>query len=590
MGRAFIATALTSLLTLAGSTLWSASASAEFRVDGPFTYDNLSVYRVHDGAAQASAPLDVGTAVKQGLVKFHSSINSGVSVTADNLSDRAVFVQFGTLLVGATQDQVVGTEYILPPRSIGTPIHIFCVEKGRWEPRAGEDAASYSTTGALLPSGMAHLAMLAGSDHSSVADRLRQIGVWMNVDDIQRNLSDVTGIPIEQSTTSLPATLKNPALESAERPYLAALRTKYQEDPDIFGVVFAVNGKLQSADIYSSGDLFRQMWPQLLRTAAIEAIAAKGNALQTPPESGRVRAFLSESTIGPISDSLFERDRGIEKHYGEHAAYYEVRSSGHWFHRRYLTRGNLLAPALTLQQTVLTLLETGAVGKKWGIPITDQEGDQAFQVGLLSNIVSDSQHSILRSANIESHVSERARVLLEPVLDRTFAALSSVSVTSQPASVSSYSNDESGILNWLILPGSLLAFYAMVAVWSVVRGPARRSLPSPRDVPLASDCPAWRAVTPARGQPQSIPEAVGEMGDHDFVSGHGEAILSGQEEENSYPDCEDDAWLDASLLRRRDGDDPCRSVTQENVLQLPNAPRLVPARTREEQNEVAEAA
>ena len=273
MRRAFIVTAFISLLALAGLTFGSPNASAGYRLDGPFTYENLSLYRVHGGASKAPAPLDIGSAFKQGMIQLHKS--KTLNATIDNLSDREVFVQFGTLLVGATQDQLISTELILPPRSTGIPIDVFCIEKGRWLPRLGGDVSNFSTTGALLPSSVAQLWLLASSVHSLSAGRLRQLGVWMSIDDFLRDLSGRVGTSTEQlaSPTGLALALNGSALQSAEQNYLDALQPKGESETDIIGMAFAINGKLQNADVYSSNDLFRQMWPSLLRTATAQAIA-----------------------------------------------------------------------------------------------------------------------------------------------------------------------------------------------------------------------------------------------------------------------------------------------------------------------------
>ena len=41
----------------------------------------------------------------------------------------------------------------------------------------------------------------------------------------------------------------------------------------MIGYVFAINGKVNSADIYGSNVLFKKLWPKLLKANAIEAIA-----------------------------------------------------------------------------------------------------------------------------------------------------------------------------------------------------------------------------------------------------------------------------------------------------------------------------
>ena len=41
----------------------------------------------------------------------------------------------------------------------------------------------------------------------------------------------------------------------------------------VIGMVVAVNNQIQSADIYASSDLFRELWPKLMRANAVAALA-----------------------------------------------------------------------------------------------------------------------------------------------------------------------------------------------------------------------------------------------------------------------------------------------------------------------------
>jgi len=558
MRRAFIVTAFISLLVPAGLTLGSPNASAGYRLDGPFTYENLSFYRVHNGVFKAPAPLDVGTAFKQGMIKLHKPTTSP-NATVDNLSDSEVFVQFGTLLVGATQDQLISTELILPPRSTGTPIDVFCIEKGRWLPRLGEDVANYSTTGALLPASVAQLGFLAGSVHSLAAGRLRQLEVWMSIDDFLRDLSGKIGTSAEQlaSPTSLPLGLNNPALQSAEQNYLDALQPKGESEADIVGVAFAINGKLQNADVYSSNDLFRHMWPNLLRTATAQAIANRGVTFQAPPEASRTSALLSESEGTPVSDPMLAQFDGIETHYGNSVVYYESKSGSHWLHRGYLVKDNLAPPAATLRSTALRMLETDAIGDRAVIATPDEHSDQVFQTWLLSSIAKDYEHSILESTNIESRTSERSRMLLEPTLTHTGAESVSPRIIDQLGAAARASADDSEIFKWLIPP--LLVPLLCAAVCLLVRCSLRHRLTARRNAIRTNDGRVKPAATLAYARPQFSRWEIGE-GDFDPIFGCSDTESPRQAEEHGV------LVHDARVaLRRSGGHGPSWSVVRAEL-------------------------
>jgi hypothetical protein len=68
---------------------------------------------------------------------------------------------------------------------------------------------------------------------------------------------------------------------------------------DVIGYVFAINGKINSADIYASNALFKKLWPKLLQASAIEAVAElrRGEKFDAP-KSVEVQGFLDDGTNG----------------------------------------------------------------------------------------------------------------------------------------------------------------------------------------------------------------------------------------------------------------------------------------------------
>ena len=69
-----------------------------------------------------------------------------------------------------------------------------------------------------------------------------------------------------------------------------------QNRPDVIGYVFAINGHVNSADIYASRALFVKLWPKLLKASAVEAIAELQKDAEATPVTGEtVEAFLADS-------------------------------------------------------------------------------------------------------------------------------------------------------------------------------------------------------------------------------------------------------------------------------------------------------
>lgn len=78
--------------------------------------------------------------------------------------------------------------------------------------------------------------------------------------------------------------------------YINALTGLLRNKSDAIGYVLAINGKVNSADIYASHALFTKLWPKLLKSNTVEAIAELNNdAEHQPVTSEVVKTFFVDS-------------------------------------------------------------------------------------------------------------------------------------------------------------------------------------------------------------------------------------------------------------------------------------------------------
>jgi ARG and Rhodanese-Phosphatase-superfamily-associated Protein domain len=125
----------------------------------------------------------------------------------------------------------------------------------------------------------------------------------------------------------------------AQQGYLAALQPVGEKDDDVIGYVFAINGKLNSAEIYPSNGLFRKMWAKLLNANATEAIGEKVDDAAPPPSIDSVTAFLAASERGERSEKELPNKVRLETRDSEGALYLKTsRRDGGWVHRSYLAK------------------------------------------------------------------------------------------------------------------------------------------------------------------------------------------------------------------------------------------------------------
>jgi ARG/rhodanese/phosphatase superfamily protein len=266
------------------------------RLSGPYTRDNLTIYLVHgDDQLKGKDLLTLEEALEQKKVIVHETKNVN-ELSIENVSDREVFIQAGDLVKGGQQDRTIANDMILAAKSGKVPLNSFCVESGRWQQRGGEDAAKFGSA----------KEQIANKDLKIAARRaMRQKEVWQEVEKAQTKLSKNlnTDVKAAQSATSYQLTLEHKKLREAVDAHVKKLSGTIEGKDDVIGYVFAVNGKLNSADVYASHALFVKLWPKLLRSTAVEAVSElqKDKKFESVTAE-QVQAFLADADAAKANE------------------------------------------------------------------------------------------------------------------------------------------------------------------------------------------------------------------------------------------------------------------------------------------------
>jgi len=260
----------------------------EYRISGPYTHKNLSVFVVHGKDKLAGKRfITLDDALKQKKAVVHETGNVQ-KLSVENTSKTVyVYIQSGVIVKGGKQDRTIRYDMVVPPQSGKMAIGAFCVEAGRWTGRGNESVAKFDSAASVLSTKELKLA----AKHKG-----SQREVWEKVAKAQTDLSVSLGRSVRalQSASSLQLTLENKKLNRAAGEYAAALSKAFAGKTDVVGYAFAINGKINSADVYASGQLFRILLPGLLRASAVEAIAGlkKGQTFTAPTVEAVKKLFL----------------------------------------------------------------------------------------------------------------------------------------------------------------------------------------------------------------------------------------------------------------------------------------------------------
>jgi hypothetical protein len=270
----------------------------DYKVSAPYTFKNLTIFLIH-GKDQSSnkniLTLQEAMEKKVFVVYETSDVNE---LAVENLSkEDDVFIQSGDIVKGGKQDRVFGVSIIIPANSGRVLIQVFCVESGRWTKRGNEDSGKFSSSNERIVT--KDLKLAANKSQS-------QQEVWKEVSEAQDKLSKNAGGSVNSaaSDSSLQLSLENEKVAAMINEYVKNLSHAADGKSDVIGYAFAVNGKINSADIYASNALFKKLWAKMLKASATEAFAEFDKTKRfVAVKTESVKTFLSDAEKGEVKEN-----------------------------------------------------------------------------------------------------------------------------------------------------------------------------------------------------------------------------------------------------------------------------------------------
>ena len=208
-----------------------------------------------------------------------------------NNSDRLLLLLAGEIVTGGKQDRVIGADRIVPPKGGPIDLNVFCVEPGRWV----QSSEKFGSMGAQMAQPSVRTPAMAAQNQSEVWARVRASNAAMaNSLSASESLGDVRGTSSYAKVFASPpvqAKLDAYGGHASEQAILSELRNN-----GAVGVVVAVNGRVEWADVFGSSDLLAKYWPKLMRSYVAEALTTVSSA--EAPQVDDAQAFIANLSGG----------------------------------------------------------------------------------------------------------------------------------------------------------------------------------------------------------------------------------------------------------------------------------------------------
>lgn len=341
-------------------------AASNYIVSGPYSHKNLTIFLLHGADQQQDkTPLTLQEAMERKMVVVHETGDVN-NLAIENLSDEEVYVQSGDIVKGGQQDRVLALDLIVSPKSGKIQIASFCVEQGRWNGRGQEAVAAFGSSEKALNSKDLKIAAKHSASQREVWDKVAQSQTKLSsgvvASDAAPAVEATTAAPAQgqaaagggggtvsgfsvrsqQSSSSLQLALENENLKQVVDDYVKKLSPIIEGKNDVIGYVFAINGQVNSADVYSSSALFKKLWLKLIESSATEAVGEfeKGKTYDQA-KADAVKAFLMDAESGKADEKDVTSRVTSVKRETEKNLFFETRDrnrSKTWLHRNYLAK------------------------------------------------------------------------------------------------------------------------------------------------------------------------------------------------------------------------------------------------------------
>jgi hypothetical protein len=255
--------------------------NAEFKqMEQKYTYGKLRIYMLKANETYLNPNRSIGNymslqeALKANKIKI-TELNGGSVNTLEfeNISKDTIMILAGEIVTGGKQDRVVGKDVLLLPKSGKVQVPVFCVEHGRWTPQG----SGYQFNG--------YYGVTNGSVRKQAVVNKNQSQVWEKVADMNKKNKTET-------RTGTYAALQNSDTLKTELPkYMKHFENLMLEDTTYIGFVAVTGDTIISADLFANNQMFKKQAPQLVKSAAVEAIS---NGALVVIAAAKVMEFCSE--------------------------------------------------------------------------------------------------------------------------------------------------------------------------------------------------------------------------------------------------------------------------------------------------------
>ncbi|MCH8275896.1 MAG: hypothetical protein IH851_14035, partial [Armatimonadetes bacterium] len=222
-----------------------------FALAEPISSGNVTLVPVvykqaQDEPEQTDEYITLAEAKKNGWVEIIERPGEGAvnELQVRNTGPKPLLLLGGELLLGGKQDRIVAKDTIIPPNET-VVVPVFCVEQGRWQGAS----LRFEYSNAVVPQSVRFAA--------TYSDQAR---VWARVGEYNEDVGVIAGAP-----STVQSGLSDPEVRKRVESGLDELLKSLEGKDNVVGVIFVLNGEIQTFELFGNAGLFEGSIQPLLR-------------------------------------------------------------------------------------------------------------------------------------------------------------------------------------------------------------------------------------------------------------------------------------------------------------------------------------
>ena len=248
----------------------------------PLTYRGLTLVGISSPQNDGQRYISLSEGIKSGHIQINEVNEFGnvPQLAIKNKSENACFIMDGEELIGAKQNRITNSSFLIAPHS-STIIPVSCVEQNRWNYNTRNFSASDNI---IFNKGRKEKFQ---DIHRNRGYQTDQSKVWSNINDKMSNLN------ASNETSSMHRVYEN------KKEQLDDYVSKFQAQQNDIGIIYAIGNKIEGVDIFHGSYLFQQYLPKIIKSCVLEIIEKGIERSQIP--ASRFKKFFDDICHLPVT-------------------------------------------------------------------------------------------------------------------------------------------------------------------------------------------------------------------------------------------------------------------------------------------------